>query len=235
MKKHWFTMGMLLVVALTLFSGVIQGRMRNRWGVSAEMAAAAARLQGIPEQVGNWRLKGSHQMSEDTVNMLECVGYIDRTYVHQQSGAAVTVFIVLGPAGPIAVHTPEVCMGGQYKQLADRKQVSLGEPAESTGSGEVTGQAEATGDADTFWAANFQSKDLRESRVRVYYAWSTGGPWSAPKDARYKFAGQPYLYKIQLQTTLPPGTDQAKSDPCREFLRNFLPAAKEFLIESSVE
>ena len=47
MRKHWFTIGVTLVVVVTILSGVIQGRMRNRWGVSVEMKAAAERLQEI--------------------------------------------------------------------------------------------------------------------------------------------------------------------------------------------
>ena len=64
----------------------------------------------------------------------------------------------------------------------------------------------------------------------MYYAWSTGNEWTAARNARWAFVGHPYLYKLQLSSTLPPGTNLEKSDTCKRFLADFLPAAKPCLI-----
>ena len=65
-------------------------------------------------------------MDEDTVEMLECTGNIVRTYENQRTGEVVSVFVIVGPAGPIAVHTPEICYSSQnYKSRDTRQQVAI--------------------------------------------------------------------------------------------------------------
>jgi hypothetical protein len=66
----------------------------------------------------------------------------------------------------------------------------------------------------------------------MYWAWSIGKHWSADADPRFKHAGQPYLYKIQLSSPLPAGVDLQAGDPCKKFLDDFLPVARKCMIES---
>jgi len=221
MQRYLFVLSVVCVAGLTLAAGVIHGRMRNRWGVSEQMRAAAAKLEQVPRQVGPWRLQSTEEMGDVAVNMLECEGYAVGRYVNEQTGEAVQMTLLVGPAGPISVHTPEVCMASDaYKQLGERQRVQI---------------RGSTGSDDAFWAATFRSRNLREDTLRVYYAWSTGGGWSAPNDARYAFAGFPYLYKMQLGSSLPPGTNVATGDPCQQFLQDFLPKAKQLLLEPSAD
>ncbi|MCH5376507.1 MAG: hypothetical protein JJ992_21270, partial [Planctomycetes bacterium] len=55
------------------------------------------------------------------------------------------------------------------------------------------------------------------------YAWSTDGNWSASEHPRIGYAGQPFLFKIQLAAESPAGTDLAEYDPCGNFLKEFVP------------
>ena len=48
-----------LVVGLTVTAGVIHGRLSHRWGPRQDMLAAAQRLQAVPNEFGNWRLRNS--------------------------------------------------------------------------------------------------------------------------------------------------------------------------------
>jgi hypothetical protein len=216
MQRHLYILSVVLVAGLTLAGAVVHGRMRNRWGVSEEMRAAAAQLSQIPRQFGPWRLESTEQMDDVAINMLECEGYTVGRYVHQRTGEAVQVTLLVGPAGPISVHTPEVCMASDaYRQIGERQRIQI------------------PNSDNEFWAVPFRSNNLRVDILRVYYAWSTGGRWSAPDDARFAFAKYPYLYKIQLACSLQPGTNVTENDPCRKFLQDFLPIAEQAMLEPS--
>ncbi|MGO9112642.1 MAG: exosortase-associated EpsI family protein [Thermoguttaceae bacterium] len=219
-KQVWFVLSLAVVMALTLASGVIEGRIRNRWGPSETMLAAAEKLEKVPRQFGGpqndrWQLQSSETMDQDTVEMLECTGYILRTYGNPRTGEMVSTFVVVGPAGPIAVHTPEICFPSQnYKSRDTRQQVAI---------------PDDQGQEDRFWALSFKSKNIQEDLIRVYYAWSTGNRWSAADDARFAFVGSPYLYKIQLSSTLPAGADPKTDDTCKKFLKDFVPVVRQYL------
>ena len=220
MRRFLPALAILLVAGLTLLSGLIQGRMSNRWGPSPDVLAVAKKLKDIPDRVGSWQLKVSDEMDDFTANMLQCAGYILRTYENLDTGESVNMFIILGPPGPISVHTPEVCYDSQGYPIRDPRQRVRIDP---------------DGPEDEFWALTLRSKDLDAGVLRVYYAWSTGGPWWATKGPRYAYAGSPYLYKIQLASRLPSYVDSEVNDPCSRFLQDFVPVAKRYLVAPSDE
>ena len=126
MKCYWFLPGIVLVAALTTLSGVLQGRMHNRWGPSADVLSVANKLAEIPSQFGDWRLQSSEELGETAANMLECAGYIIRNYENQATGDVVSVTVLLGPPGPISVHTPEVCFGSRnYTSCSKRQRAAI--------------------------------------------------------------------------------------------------------------
>jgi hypothetical protein len=222
MKHCLFPLAVVLVVALTLLAGVLQGRMSNRWGPSPDTLAAARELERIPHEFGDWRLKASEDLSKGTREMLQCVGYFVRRYENQRTGDIVSVTLLLGPPGPIAAHTPEICFPSQnYQSRNQRQQVAI--PG-------------ASGGENLFWSLDYKMNDIRGDLLRVYYAWSAGGRWEAPEDdARFAFAGRPYLYKIQLSGLLPPGAIPSSRDPCAAFLRAFVPVAGKYLAKPSAK
>lgn len=209
---------MILAIALTLVSGVIQGRMSDRWGPPPALRAAADKLKELPSQFGGWRLASTEKMSQDVVNMLECEGYLFGTYVNDQTGETVRASIMLGPSGPISVHTPEICYSSrEYTIDEDRHQVPL----------------EIPGSKDKFWALTFRSNNLDANTLRVYYAWNANGSWTAPNDARFAFASCPFLYKIQLAGNASREVASGKDDPCYRFLEDFVPAIRSCLVKAS--
>jgi hypothetical protein len=219
-KPLTFNLGIVLVVALTVASGVIQGRIRNRWGPSETMQAAAQELGNVPEKFGGshddrWQLKRTDTLPSDVVEMLECTGYINRCYENRRTGEEVNVFVVIGPTGPIASHTPEICFSSQnYKSRDEHQRVVIPTAEED----------------DELWALSFKTKNIREDLLRVYYGWTTSGRWTATSDPRFAFVGSPYLYKIQLASEMPAGTNLKTTDTCREFLKDFLPVLRKHLI-----
>src|SRR4029077_9524702 len=113
---------------------VLQGRIRNRWGPSESMQAAAQELRNVPNTFGGpqtdrWQLKATEttdKLPDDVIETLECSGYINRCYENRRTGEKVDVFVVIGPAGPIAGHPPEICFSSQnYTGRDTRRQVSI--------------------------------------------------------------------------------------------------------------
>ena len=221
MKYLAIISSIVVVLVLTLVSGIIQGRMTNRWGVPETSAVAAKRLAEFLEdtEFGDWKCESSRRMSEHVVDMLECAEHIDRTYVNQRTGDTVNVAILLGPSGPISVHTPEVCYSSRaYDIREERQRVSI---------------QSKDGKEDTFWGLTFRSNSLDADILRVYYAWTPGRNWEAPKEPRFSFSKYPYIYKIQLAGHLPLEADVDAEDPCRKFLQDFVPVAREYLVAPS--
>jgi hypothetical protein len=218
--KLYQLIALLAVLGLTVASGVIQGRMTNRWGVSSEARASGDKLQEIPSRFGSWTLVEPEKMDKTSQAMLETFGYMGGLYENRDTGAQVLSLLIVGPPGTVAVHTPEICMGSRdYELVSSRKAVFIrekGSPAKS----------------HRFWAVRFKRTDVEGQLLGVYYAWTVHGTWAAEEDGRWKFAGSPYLYKLQVQCLLPPLAGPEEADACQQFLAEFIPAAAPHLVTS---
>jgi hypothetical protein len=220
-KQSALIIGMLILAGATLLGGVIQGRMCRRWGRPQEFQKLAERLRELPTTIGDWTMKASEPLARNAEAELECAGYVIRQYQNRKTGDIVTAALLLGPAGPISVHTPDICYSSQqYTVIESATKIPM-----------VAGK----GAQDELLRTSLESTNLSSGNLSVFYGWSTGGPWTAPKDARFTFAGRPYLYKIQVAGPLPlPGADKA-SEPCRLFLNEFLPAVRPYLVAPEKE
>jgi len=208
--------GILLFVAAgtTLAAGEIHGRLTGRWGPPTVMVDAAAKLQDIPTELGDWQMEDSSRISEAAVTQLQCAGYINRTYENRKTGQTVSVTLLIGPAAPVSIHTPEICYSStQFTVLGQRQHVAV----RGKGSGEQ------------FWALTLGSRDVHDNTLRVYYAWNDGAGWSAPERPRFSFTGRPYLYKMQLAAYVPAGETDFSQDPCHAFLESCLAEIEDHL------
>jgi hypothetical protein len=203
------------VLVGTLLGGWLQGRMITRWGADELLVAAGKRLdQPISDQLGNWRLVNETPFSPDVVRMLQCPAHLSRTYMHEQTGDTVSVMVIVGPPGPVAVHTPEVCYGSvDYTLSAERTPAKVVDRQQREHS---------------LWQISLTPRSVAALPHRVLYAWGTGGPWQATDDPRFAHAGEPYLYKIQLEG--PPSEPGDEFDPSHDFLTWFLPALQAHLV-----
>jgi hypothetical protein len=224
MKLNSFIPGVTVALALTFVGGAFQGHIRNRWGPSQNALIAATKMENVPRAFGGaqndrWRMKSAENLAPDTIAMLECTGNVVRTYVNRRTGETVNVLLIVGPAGPIAAHTPEICFSTQnYTSRDKRQRIAI---------------ASAQEQDDEFWALSFKTKNVREDLLRVYYAWTASNRWSAPDDTRFGFVGSPYLYKLQVSSVMPAKSNLKTSDTCREFLKDFLPVLRPCLLERS--
>jgi hypothetical protein len=212
------TITLLAVLVLTVAAGMLQGRLTNRWGLTEDLQAVGRKLEQLPGEFGDWQLVESSELDETSQRMLEPYGYVGGVYRNETTGAQVTMFVIVGPVGPIAVHTPEVCFGTRtYEQIESRKSFALDSPS-------------SPDEPHTFWAPLFQRKDVDRHLAPTYYSWTLGDRWSAAEDPRFAFAGNPYLYKVQVTTLVPAGPSRPETDPCQEFLADFVTAVEPYLV-----
>jgi len=193
----------------TVISGLLLGQASGRWGTTPAIATAEQLLgRRLPERTGNWRLRKEQELESQVLKMMSCNAYIARVYEHDQTGALVTVTVLVGPAGPISVHTPEICYSSRdYVVGRNRVKVPVDDDA---------------GRHHEFWDVSLKARDSESSVQRVLYAWSTGEAWNATAHPRFAFAGAPYLYKLQLAARSPVAAKRDDFDPCQDFLRSFL-------------
>jgi hypothetical protein len=164
-----------------------------------------------------WQARGSEPLSDYAIAMLQCAGYINRTYCYGQTEQTVAATVVLGPPGLIWGHTPEGCYPDHLyviEQPARRLQFRPDERPD-----------------ESFWLVTFRPRNQPRRLLHVVYAWSDGGPWVAPDSPRFVFGGRDFLYKLQVAA-------YASDDPfndaeiCRQFMEVFLPIADRHLVQA---
>src|SRR5262249_3307878 len=145
---------------------------------------------------------------------------LNRRYVHR-NGAEVTVFMICGRPGPVSVHTPDICYGGLGFHVVGSQNRY---PIEGSG---------AMPPADFIWAHFEKPVALSPVHLRIYWTWKAGPGWQAPKDPRLTFGGAPALYKLYITCRPAPGSEKSDEDPCRDFMRDFLPEVEKVLSPAS--
>jgi len=184
----WRYLPLLATAVAVLLGGVVHGLLTDRWGPSTELGAAVARLDGVPRDVGDWHGEDL-ELPAKQVQAARIAGSCYRRYENSRSRHVVWVLLVCGTPGPIAIHTPEGSfVGAGYQKLGDVAPFQL-----------------PYGGADE--EASFRTLRLREggptrpAELRLFWSWSTGGPWQAPANPRLTFARQRALYKLYVWRT----------------------------------
>ena len=203
----------VVAIAITLVAGILHGNVSGRFGQSDQIIDAAEKLTKLPAQIGDWRLDADRELSQTAIDMLRCAGYCNQTYVNQKTGEKVGVAVMLGPSGPMSVHAPEVCYAASFELIKTKTVVEAESDEEPK---------------NALWDVLFESKEANRTRLNVLYGWSTGEGWIAPKQPRFKFAGTPFLYKLQISHPLPPG--ESDSSVGLEFFQALIPHLETRLI-----
>lgn len=198
-------LGLALIVAF----GLVEGLWANRWQTSDAPQQAAARLAEVPLAVGDWQGE-AREMDAAQVAKAELTGYLYRRYVNQQTQEAITVLLVCGRAGPVALHTPDVCYQGAGYHLSEsqaRRDVALENAPEPV----------------KFWVGQFQKDGAVPDPLRIFWVWGTNGRWEAPDNPRLAFARADALYKLYVIRELPRSDDPLDKDPTLDFVKVFVP------------
>ena len=198
-----------LGVALVVAFGLAEGLWANRWRTSDAPQRAAERLAEVPLTVGDWQGE-ARELDARQVAMAEVSGHLWRRYVNRRTGAAVTVLLVCGPPGPVALHPPEICYAGAgYRLVAEKVRRAV--------------PVEALPAPPEFWVARFQLDGAVPRPLRIYWAWNGGGGWEASDNPRVAFARAGALYKLYVIRELSRPDEPPEADPAREFMKSFLP------------
>jgi Protein of unknown function (DUF3485) len=195
----------LAALPLVLAYGIGEGLWAGRWHRAVGLDLAVTRLETVPLQIGDWHGEAL-ELDARQVERAEIEGYLLRRYTHAGTGTEVTVLIVCGRPGPIAVHPPDVCYGGAGYVLK-------GAPTRAT----VDGEAPA-GSAE-FWEATFEKNDPAVPELlAIRWAWGANGEWTASDHPRLHFACAVALYKMYVICPVPLGEKANPDKPTREFL-----------------
>ena len=214
-RREWPKWAQGLVIGLAVLglaaAAYIEGTLSGRWGASAELKAASAKLDDVPKTFGDWTGQDL-PLADKVLRVAEATGYVQRSYRNGKTGAEVTILLLCGPPGPIGAHTPEYCYAGNGFAMA-------GEPQKKT---------VAWGDsAASYWSARFERKAPPSDPLRVCWMWGTNGDWEASANPRLGLKSALYkLYVVRTETVTPLGK---RADPIQEFLREFLPEVKNAL------
>jgi hypothetical protein len=208
MNKAVVKLSSAMSLAVVIATGIAHGAWTGRWKPSPNRAAAQARLSRIPTTLGTWRGE-SLAFDRRDLERSGVDGCVARRYVDDESGDSLTMLLVSGAPGPIAVHTPDICYtGAGYEEVSAPSHLEI-QPRRSSRGAEL-------------FAADYRSRDVAQPRyLRVYWAWSRGGAWTAPSNPRVTFATAPVLYKIYVVRELFALGEARDDDSAIDFLASF--------------
>ncbi|MBM4000050.1 MAG: exosortase-associated EpsI family protein [Planctomycetes bacterium] len=196
----------VLAVGLALTAGSAAGyRSLSSNRLNPGPSVSQSGLDAIPTVLGDWTATQSESIDERALEMLETKTHWARKYSSTTAGASVEVMVLVGPSGPLAAHTPEVCYGTQrYELLENEKIVSV--PLEGGASAE-------------FRLVQLQPRQPGVPELRVLYGWNDGTGWRSPAWARVVYANTERIMKLQMAI---PSTG-IEGEPDVEFLKQLLP------------
>jgi hypothetical protein len=219
MKYVTFAVCTLLLLVSTVAAGILHARMTNSWKLSPASRVARERLAGaLPRDFGNWRFDHDLEFPPAVLDVLEQPAYFSRVYQHAQTGDTVTVAVIVGQPGPVAVHTPEICYSSRdYTVAGDRTKHEI---------------VAADGRRHELWKLSLDANQADALPLEVVYGWTTGTAWEATERPRYAFGGLSHLYKLQLAAVAAERRGKSEFSPLEDFLTGFLSQLQPHLVES---
>jgi hypothetical protein len=204
------TLPVLAALAAVLGTGLVHGLWTERWQRAPELEEAVARMDGLPGDLGPWQARPA-AVDPEALAMAGAAGCWSRTYRHARGGPQVTVILLCGPAGRMAVHRPEHCYrGAGYEMVSAATRHSVG-----PGPGAPAAE---------FWSARFRREEgVRTVQLRIFWSWCAGGAWEAPDSPRWAYARLPFLYKLYVVRETDPDREPFPEDPSIALLRLLIP------------
>jgi hypothetical protein len=194
---------------ILLTNGLLEGVLTNRWHRPVELEKGLGRVKRIPMTIGDWRGQAD-DLDDAVMTRAGIEGYFYGHYENQFSGKKITVLLMCGRPGPLAVHTPDICYrGAGYHQ-----------------EGSIAKWQQEYGNASAeFRRAKFSKDDATNiTSLRIAWTWGTAGKWVAPTTPRTTFARLPVLYKLYIVHRESASSERADEEVCKGFLEQLLPA-----------
>ena len=170
--------------------------------------------------LGDWKGQPGAALLDQDRALGEIAGYFYQIFTNSQ-GYPIHVLIVCGRPGPIAAHSPEVCLGGEgFYVEGEKKQLPIAVPSLDK--------------PPVFWVSQFYRYEggLRADR-RQFWTFSPDGTWTADDNPRLNFARFPVLYKIYVMRTMARKDEKLDDEPIVEFIKVFMPEIQKRLFGSA--
>jgi hypothetical protein len=204
----------VVAVALVLIAGLVHGFWTDRWHTNKAVEAAVANLNRVPRVVGDWK---AEPMKGDLSDK-DIPGQLFLNYVNQKTGDSITVALVCGRPGPVAIHTPDVCYPASGFKVG--RKLPYSPPGFK--------------DAHFFTTEVAHSSAADQKHQRIFWSWFAAGRWEAPENPRLTFTRRfPVLYKLYVLREMVADVP-IEQDPCVEFLRQILPELEKALEPGTV-
>jgi hypothetical protein len=168
--------------------------------------------------IGEWEGRPM-EISARQLAVAEAVGHLSRAYVNRRTGMEVSVVVLCGRPGPIALHSPEVCYAGSGFSL--------------NGETEICSVKSDDGSTAELYKGQFVKPGAAPDALNVFWAWKAKGTWAATPNPRLAFVRSTVLYKLYaIRRIVRPG-EILSQEPCLDFLREFLPELEKQLSPSA--
>ncbi len=194
-----------------IVSGVVQGFRTNRWGTSQDLQAAGDRLASVPAVIGDWE-STPESIDPRQLEVAEVTAHLARRYVNRRTGDEVHVLILCGRPGPVSLHPPTLCYQG-----AGYAVTKTPEPFTVENSAGPIGMLQTV---------HMVKDGPSPEPLRVFWAWSAGGPFSVPDNPRMTFLRAGFLYKLYVVRRLNRIDEPLQDDPAASFVRELLPTLR---------
>lgn len=166
-------------------------------------------LQTVPMSLGPWKGEPT-TLDPQIARATGADQVVTRRYVNQQTGAAVDLILLFGPAVDMYIHMPEACYPAAGYALAAGPE----EHAIPTGHGEAPFRA----------LVYSKGEGARADRQEVYYTWRYNGRWSPHVGKQKHFERISGMYKIHTaRHVLERERRDMGDNPSEQLLRVLLP------------
>lgn len=220
MARIQFYVAIVLLIGGTIATEFLLGSWSHRSQQADVLAEATQLIDRVPDHFGDWQLQGEEPFKPVVVKTLQCPAYLNRDYVNTRTGVRVSATLIVGPAGPMVAHKPEICFSGrEFQQVGETETITI----------EVDQNQK-----HQFHVAKFKRLDIEGTRLACYYGWTKAGAWLAPSNPRLSLGGEPALYKVQIVTQEAIFEEDAEAVPSAEqFLAEFIPFLSDNIFSKS--
>jgi hypothetical protein len=203
----------VLAVLLLVVAALKQGTDSERWSTFPELDVYAKHLEAVPMDVGEWRGEEGTKIDDRSKQVAGVVGAVNRKYVNATLNETVSVDLVSGRPHDMFFHTPDRCY-----------------PAAGFERGGKQTQVKIDGVEGSFYTNTYiKSESSGIQNLRIYWAWSTDGTWTAPESFKWKYGGNPSIYKLYVMVPITSHDQSEDRNGATDFLRVFVPELKKTL------
>jgi hypothetical protein len=203
--KHIYPIATGLTVVIA--AGVVHGLWTDRWVAAEQPTSAAARLDQLPMVLGDWE---GQTVEIDARDLESIAGYLSRRYVNRRDHDEVSVFLVCGRSGPVAIHTPDLCYAASGYEVGPRTVYAAPQDPDRPA-------------AEFFTAQCKKTKATGQTQLRIFWSWYAGGAWRVAENPRLTFVRNPVLYKLYLVHKTVSASAPFAEDPCNDLMKHLLP------------